>query len=106
MHMITIGNKRTDAPQAGDVYVGRPSPLGNPYVLSRDGDRATVIARYRRWLTAQLCEGPGNPAYDACARLFARAQGQPLRLMCYCAPQACHGEVIVEAMRAWPPTHY
>ena len=38
---------------AYDVYVGRPSPFGNPFVIGRDGDRATVLARYRAWLLAQ-----------------------------------------------------
>jgi hypothetical protein len=29
------------------VRVDRATPWGNPFVLGRDGDRATVIARYR-----------------------------------------------------------
>ena len=28
-------------------YVGRPSVLGNPYVVGRDGTRAEVIGRYQ-----------------------------------------------------------
>jgi Domain of unknown function (DUF4326) len=30
-----------------DVYVGRPSPFDNPFVIGRDGDRGTVIRKYR-----------------------------------------------------------
>ena len=41
-----------------DVYIGRPGkgqtgPWGNPFVIGRDGDRATVIAQYERWLHTQ-----------------------------------------------------
>lgn len=103
MQAITIGNKRTDVPAPGDIYIGRPSPLSNPFVLGRDGDRARVIRRYRRWLAAQLSAGPGNPAFNECARLYALAQWRPLRLICFCAPLACHGEVIAEVLRTWRP---
>ena len=50
---ITVLNKRAlsdPLPGVTRVYVGRPSPLGNPYAIGRDGDRAAVVARYRRWL--------------------------------------------------------
>jgi len=99
MHGIEVGNKQTQKPQPGDIYIGRPSPLGNPFVLGRDGDRATVIAKYRRWLTAQRAAGPGNAAFDELTRLVALAQQRPLRLMCFCKPLACHGDVIAELLR-------
>jgi len=36
-------------------------------------------------------------------RVYAFAHHQPLRLRYFCAPQACHGEVIAELLWAWPP---
>ncbi|MHB8407807.1 MAG: DUF4326 domain-containing protein [Acidiferrobacterales bacterium] len=30
-----------------DVYVGRPSKWGNPFVVGRDGSRSEVIQKYR-----------------------------------------------------------
>ncbi len=43
---ITIGRTRRGIGSLlpGQIYVGRPSPLGNPYVLGRDGNREEVIA--------------------------------------------------------------
>lgn len=44
----------------GFVYCGRAfrdypaSPLGNPYVVGRDGTLAEVLALYRRWLFDRL----------------------------------------------------
>lgn len=98
-HRTTIGNRRTDTPQPGDVYIGRPSPLGNPFILGRDGGRAEVIARYRTWLQEQLAVGPGNPVHTALQRLLAAAERRPLRLVCWCAPLPCHGDVIAELLR-------
>jgi hypothetical protein len=59
---ITIGRTRRGIGSLlpGQIYVGRPSPLGNPYLLGRDGNREEVIAQYRRWLWAQL-QSPGSP---------------------------------------------
>src|SRR5438034_79836 len=36
-----------------DVYVGRPSPWGNPFVIGSDGTREEVIAKYAAWVRTQ-----------------------------------------------------
>ena len=70
---------------AHDVYIGRPSVWGNPFVIGRDGDRAEVIAKYRAWLLARphLVE-----------RAKRELKGKVLG--CWCSPQACHGDVLAE----------
>lgn len=51
-----------------DVYIGRPSQWGNPFVIGYDGNRAEVIEKYRAWvqtqpeLMAKLKELKGKPA--------------------------------------------
>ncbi|EKS26825.1 MULTISPECIES: DUF4326 domain-containing protein [Nitrobacteraceae] len=73
--------KRSSATQ---VYIGRPSKWGNPFVIGRDGSRAEVIAKYRAWIVVQ-------PALmNALGELRSRD------LVCWCAPLACHGDVLVE----------
>jgi hypothetical protein len=67
-----------------DVFIGRPSRWGNPFVIGRDGSRAVVIARYRDW----LCSRP-----ELLADLPA-LRGK--RLGCFCAPEPCHGDVLAE----------
>ena len=97
---ITIGKARRGQlsdPLPGQAYVGLPSPLGNPFQLCRDGSRAQVIASYRRWLWAQLQE-PGSAQRQELERLLAQAQAGPLELLCWCAPLACHAEVIRSAL--------
>lgn len=36
-----------------DVYIGRPSKWGNPFVIGKHGTRDEVIQRYREWLMSQ-----------------------------------------------------
>ncbi|PDV98997.1 DUF4326 domain-containing protein [Candidatus Chloroploca asiatica] len=100
---ITVVHQRAITAQPGDHYIGRPSPLGNPFVIGRDGTRAEVIARYRTWLQTHVAAGPGNRVYDELQRLRARAHQHPLRLVCWCAPLPCHGDVIAEVLRDGMP---
>lgn len=82
-------------------YIGRPSSLGNPFVIGRDGSRAEVVAKYREWLAGHLAKPPTfyGPARVAFYDLLVRAQaGEHIRLYCYCAPLACHGDVIKELL--------
>lgn len=65
-----------------DVYVGRPSKWGNPFVVGLDGTRDEVVARYEE----HLCASPGLLA--DLPELSGKVLG------CWCAPKACHGNVL------------
>ncbi len=73
--------KRSNATQ---LYIGRPSKWGNPFVIGRDGSRTEVIAKYRAWIVAQ----------PALMNALDELRGRDL--ICWCAPLACHGDVLVE----------
>jgi hypothetical protein len=94
--MIRVGNKRH-----GDrgIYVGRPSPLGNPFALYREADRAALIRDYEDWLAEQLLD-EDSPASRGIHRLAALARKQDLCLVCFCAPKACHADVIKRTIEA------
>ena len=96
--MIRIENKRT---YKGDgVYVGRPSPLGNPFshvpselAEFRVATREEAVDRYRDWLRKALETDPKvRKAFDELVE-FYRCFGS-LTLVCWCVPQSCHAEVI------------
>jgi hypothetical protein len=70
--------------QTYDVYIGRPSKWGNPFVVGEDGTREQVIQKYRVWLLEQP---------DLLASL-PELKGKVLG--CWCAPRACHGDVLAE----------
>ncbi len=77
--------KRSSATQ---LYIGRPSKCGNPFVIGRDGSRTEVIAKYRAWIVAQ----------PALMNALDELRGRDL--ICWCAPLACHGDVLVELARS------
>jgi hypothetical protein len=86
----------------GAVYVGRAqrwvglrrSKWANPFKIGRDGTREEVIAKYRAWLL-------GQPELMAA---LPELRGKDLA--CWCAPEPCHAEVLLELAdpfsRSWP----
>ena len=75
------------------VYIGRPSPLGNPFVIGEDGTRAEVIKKYKNWIDAGLAAGDPRIVNEL-YRLYRLSKLGDLRLQCFCAPEPCHGDVI------------
>lgn len=81
--MCKVYNKRNgDAPRDA-VYIGRGSKWGNPYVIGKHGNRRDVIDQYYiRFLQGDLV----NQVHEL--------RGKDL--VCYCAPLACHGDVLLK----------
>lgn len=70
--------------QEYDVYIGRPSEWGNPFVIGRDGTRRQVIIKHKKWIRTQ-------------PQLLSRLKElKGKRLGCYCAPLSCHGDFLAE----------
>ncbi len=69
-----------------DVYVGRPSEWGNPFVLTHESQREAVLDQYRQWLFTQ------RP--DLVERAKVELRGKVLG--CWCAPRSCHADVLAE----------
>ena len=85
-HELVVHCKRA----AHDVYIGRPSKWGNPFVIGRDGTHDDVIARYEAWLLEQ------PELLAALPELASKTLG------CWCAPRACHGDVLARLANAQP----
>jgi len=88
---IHINNKKDTS---FGIYVGRPSILGNPYSIGKDGSRAEVIQLYRVWLWDEIWKH--DIVCEELLRLLKLYQknGCNLSLLCWCAPLPCHAEVI------------
>jgi hypothetical protein len=77
------------APKGSFVYIGRPSPLGNPFPLHDPSDgqaRQDVIERYEKWFLERISD---TGFRDLVEEVRDRDLG------CWCAPRACHGDVIL-----------
>ena len=86
--MCKVLNKHRDGVPAGAIYFGRGSKWGNPFRIGADGDRATVIARHAAWLR------------DRHDLLQALDELRGKNLVCWCAPQACHGDLLLRLANA------
>ena len=73
-----------------DVYIGREcygykeSKWHNPFKIGIDGTKADVIAKFEAWIRQQP---------ELLAQLH---ELDDKRLGCWCAPSACHGDVLVK----------
>lgn len=68
-----------------DIYIGRPSKWGNPFVIGKDGDRNEVVEKYKTYiLKSELLKD------------IEELRGKILG--CWCKPAKCHGDVLVEIL--------
>jgi hypothetical protein len=65
-----------------DVYIGRPSKWGNPFVIGVDGTREQVIQLYEDYIRASA------HLWAAIPELRGKVLG------CWCHPKPCHGDVL------------
>lgn len=83
---MKVWNKRNGDAPSDAVYVGRPSKWGNPAVLGRDTDiREEAILMYRNWIEVKLAIKELD---------ISELRGKDL--VCWCAPQPCHADVLLE----------
>ncbi|MGI4791995.1 MAG: DUF4326 domain-containing protein [Janthinobacterium lividum] len=69
----------------GAVFVGRPGPFGNPFIMHSEGERDSVCDQFEVYATERLKAEPGWL--------------DPLRgkdLVCFCAPKRCHGDILLK----------
>lgn len=87
-HFLVVHCKK----EPHDVYIGRPSPFGNPFshlpatktvAKYRCKTREESIQRYEEWLRAQP---------ELMAKVRSELKGKILG--CWCAPKACHGDIL------------
>ena len=87
-----------------DVYCGRAGKgeegyWGNPYRIEGMITRAISIAQYRSEFGIRVKTDPVflSRLGDLRIQMVKLAEGgKPLRLGCFCAPDACHASVIAE----------
>ena len=88
--MPKVLNKKLHGVPPGAVYIGRPSIWGNPFVIGKDGTRDAVIAKFE----AHLRSRP-----DLLGQLHKLAGKD---IVCWCAPDRCHGDVLVRMANEEP----
>lgn len=76
-----------------DVYIGRPargipgSIWGNPFQIGKHGTRDEVIEKYREYVLSK-------------PELLGQLESLRGKVLgCWCSPQACHGEILIELLQ-------
>lgn len=91
--MTTVVNKyKVNMDDPDIVYIGRGSVWGNPYPMRNqsEDERSRVIDKFKGHLWKMIQKG------DITHAMLLGLDGK--RLACYCAPKACHGDVLVKAI--------
>jgi hypothetical protein len=83
--MPKVLNKYRDQIPPGAVYIGRPSIWGNPFAIDSNNTREAVILKYHQYIL-------NKPELITKARQELRGRD----LVCFCKPQACHGDILLE----------
>ena len=86
LNMRALGGRvPADAIYVGRARKGEYNKWGNPFVMNSERDRDLVIRNYRDWLMDQP---------DLVADAKEELAGKDL--VCFCAPKACHADVLIE----------
>ena len=72
----------------GERYPKRSSPFQNPFKIGKDGDRDEVIDKYRSYIIDNIEKN------EILMKQLINMKGK--RLGCWCYPDACHGDVLLE----------
>ena len=90
------------AREAGVVYCGRPTCVGNPYThlngvknTVKVATRQEAIRKYKQWLWDKICRR--DPAIIG----FLNSLTENSILGCWCVPEPCHCEVLIQAWQWW-----
>jgi hypothetical protein len=76
-----------------DVYIGRGSIFGNPFIIGKDGDRNTVVKLYEDYFNRRIVTD--SVFKEAVLNLRGK------RLGCFCKPHLCHGDIIVDYLNRY-----
>jgi hypothetical protein len=89
------------------IYIGRGSPLGNPYTHLSSNNQASftvhtreeAVACYEQWLHDQIYQKRNHTIIDALIKIADQARHpEGVKLVCYCKPKSCHGDIIKRAI--------
>lgn len=83
------------------VYIGRPSPLGNPFKLEKGMKKGSTLEKYEDWLRERISRRDPKVCSEL-SRLYKLAKEDSLNLGCWCSPSPCHGDIIKKILEeAW-----
>lgn len=103
LNMHHLPNKELPPGDASYVYIGRPrghAPLGlgNPFRVGAEYKQGEAVEAFRDYARDAWSDPRSEfrqRVMDLARRSFA---GEDLKLVCWCKPRACHGDVLKDAI--------
>lgn len=93
--MPQVYNKHHKKYPANAVYIGRPSKWGNPF-SHLETDEAVLVESRQSAIDSHRLYLRKNPQLIVQAREELRGRD----LVCWCAPHACHGDLLLQVANA------
>lgn len=93
---LILCNRKYDSTKP-HYYIGRPSPLGNPFSMTVKSiqERNRVCDEYESYFPSAL-----SYLVEPIAGLLDLAvEHGVLQLVCYCAPLRCHGDTVINYLK-------
>lgn len=86
-------------------FMGRPSALGNPFILFSERWRDKVCDQYEVWLRKKIKDNDINVMTELEKLETQLFRTGKVELACFCAPKRCHAEsvkaVLLERMETY-----
>lgn len=99
--MILLANRHTHIPTNRDKYVGRGTPLGNPYSHQEGASaefkvrtREEAVQKYHAYLLKKIKERDINILKELAEIWRMSREPEGVVLVCSCKPLLCHIDVI------------
>lgn len=106
---LEVVNKYKHKPTPDDLYIGRGSVLGNPYTSMKDkktqaefvcDTKEESIESYKTYLLSRV-EEKDPKVTEILNYIWAKVKtGKDVKLVCFCHPKPCHGNVIKELIES------
>lgn len=109
MAKIIIYNTKTEdyTKEKNNFYIGRPSPLSNPYTHHKDKEtlakfivstREEAIDSYKNYFNENY--GTNKEFTEEFDKIYqCYKNGEDVYLECFCKPLSCHGDYIAKMLQ-------
>lgn len=89
---LILCNRKYDSTKP-HYYIGRPSPLGNPFrvTVQTITNRNNACDNYHKYFYSEL----GNFKNELDYLVYLATENGILQLVCYCSPLRCHGDTVI-----------
>ncbi|HBE17106.1 MAG TPA: hypothetical protein DDW51_05705 [Cyanobacteria bacterium UBA11367] len=98
-----LGTDRIYIGRANQQYQLPESILSNPFLIGKDGTRAEVVEKYRKWLWSEHVKpfiemDKSSPLIVELLKLLRINERREISLVCWCTPALCHGHIIAKCL--------